>query len=342
MATFATAAFAVLVGTDVAGSRATVRVDDLATAAAALAAAVLCARAAMRHSGSMKRFWVLLALAATAWALGEGIWAVYDLSSGSVPASSWADVAYLAAVPAIAAALLVHPARHGRATERTRSVVDGLIVAMALFFVSWTLLFEPLRHSIHVLSRDGAVTMAYPFSDIVIVCLIVLVVRGTTRGGRRDLWWLLAGLLLITGSDSVYCYLSNVRHFATGNLVDTGWFAGYLAIGFGALHSGDRVPAPSPRPVPALTPAALVAPFVPMLGALFLLAFELQRGRALDQTTEITALALVGLVLLRQALVLVDLLRVPAAGHGVADRMVASLGQPAVDGTLGPRRAAPE
>ncbi|MGZ4333205.1 MAG: hypothetical protein ACXVRJ_02885 [Gaiellaceae bacterium] len=308
--------FAVLIGTGIGGSRFTVHFDDLATAGAALAAAVLCVRAASRHVGKMRQFWALLALATTAWAAGEGIWAAYDLSAGSVPTSSWADVAYLAAVPPTVAALLVHPAGHGRATERTRSVFDAVIVATSLFFVGWTLLFAPVRHSIHLTSRDGAVTLAYPFSDIVIVFLVVLVVRGTTRGGRRDLWWLLAGLVLITCSDSVYFYLSNVRHFATGNLVDTGWFAGYLAVGLAAFHATVAVRVPSPRETPAFTSAALVAPFVPMLGALFILTLELELGHALDPTMVVSAFVLVGLVLLRQALLVTGLVRAREAPAG--------------------------
>jgi hypothetical protein len=324
-----TLAFAVWTGVGVGGGQVSLYVDDLATVAAALIATVVCVRAARWQEGRLRLFWWLIGGASAAWALGEIIWAYYDLVLGDVPAASWADAAYLAALPLTATALLVHPALRGRASRKSRSLVDGLVLAAALFFLAWALVFEPVRQQTALSSLDGFVTLAYPFSDIVIIFLVVMVIRGTTDRDRRDLWCLLAGLLLIAFSDAIYTYLTNVTNYSSGNIIDTGWFAGYLAIALGAL-SVQRNPALARRTAPsqALSPAAIVAPFVPMLAALLFAAIKIELGYTLDRVTLTVAFALVGLVLVRQALLMIDLLsRRDEIDAGVGDRLIAALGE---------------
>ena len=138
-----TLAFGAWVATGLGGAVTTRAFDDLATVAAVVATAALCARAATQHEGHLRLHWWLLAAGCTAWALGEVIWSVYDLSYGSVPATSVADIAYLAALPPVAAALLVHPALRGRTIGKTRALVDGLALAAALSFAVWSLILEP-------------------------------------------------------------------------------------------------------------------------------------------------------------------------------------------------------
>jgi hypothetical protein len=324
------------------GSRTARYVDDLATIAAALAAALLCLRAATQHDGRLRLFWSLLAAACFAWTLGELIWGLYDLVGGDVPVASWADAAYLAALPATVAALIVHPALRGRAVDRTRSVVDGLVLAVSVFFVAWTLVFEPLQRTTGLSSLDDVVTLAYPVGDVVIVFLVVLVLRGTTSTDQRDLRCLLAGLFLITLSDGLYSYLTNVQNYSSGDMIDTGWFAGYLVIALAAFCSRSPVAAERPAAAaPSLSPAAIVTPFLAMLAALSLAAVELELGRPLDHVTLVAAFVLVGLVLIRQGLLAVDLFAPGAdAEAGIADRLVAALGEAVADPGA-PRKASP-
>jgi hypothetical protein len=327
------AVFGAWVAAGLGGETTTRAFDDLATIAAVVVAAALCARAARRHVGRLRLHWWLLTAGCGAWALGEVLWACYDLVSGTVPETSWADVAYLAALPPVAAALLVHPALRRRAIGTTRALVDGLVLAASLLFAAWSLVLEPLQRSADLTNLAGLVTAAYPVGDVVIIFLVVVVIRGTTSSARFDLWWLLVGLLMIAFSDAVYSYLTQVRSFSTGGIVDTGWFAGYLAIAVGAWCARSPAVVQSrQRPSRALTPAAIVVPFLPMLAALLLVAARLESGQRLDHLSLTLAFVLVGLVLLRQILLLVDLL-VPAGEprDGVANRLVAAVGEVVAD-----------
>jgi hypothetical protein len=310
------------------GGQTTVRyVDDLGTIAAALTTTALCVRAAGRQRGRLRTFWRLLAAAAGCWALGELLWAVYDLVlGGPVPVPSWADVPYLAAVPFAAAALVAHPAVRGRTTGKARAILDGSVIASAVFFLAWVLLLGPLWHSTDLTTLGGLVAFAYPAGDFVLLFLIVLVMRGTTDRDRLDLWFLLLGLVAMTVSDAVYGYLAEVARYSTGNLVDIGWVAGYLAIA-AAAYAARPQHAAEPAPArPTLTRAALLAPFLPVLTALTLTATEIQLAHRIDRVAWTTAVVLVGAVLGRQALLAFDLYARQEGDAKLSRRLLGSLG----------------
>jgi hypothetical protein len=305
----ATGLFAVWVGLDVGGARVTLWVDDVATPLAALIACVLCLRARARHSGRMRLFWSLLGCATAFWTFAEVVWGYYALIlNRDVPVPSWADVGYLSAIPLTVAALVVHPATRGSGTRKARWVFDGLVVATALLFLSWTLVLSPLWRSADLSTWTGVVTLAYPFGDVVIVFFIVLAIRGMTGGDRVSLWCLLAALLAMALSDSTFTYLTDVAKYASGSLIDTGWVAAYLGIALAAASSrSTSVATPSAeRSRPSL--ASLTSPLLPVLLALTVAAVEIRLGHHLDHAAWLMAFGLIALVLVRQGLMALELL----------------------------------
>ncbi|MGH2917010.1 MAG: hypothetical protein ACRDLS_00180 [Solirubrobacteraceae bacterium] len=306
----ATGVMAGWLGWSVGGAQTTLYVDDVGTVLAALAASLLCCSAGHRQVGALRRFWWLLAAACAAWMLGEVIWAIYDLVlRDAVGVPSWADVGYLSAIPLAVAALLSHPAMAGSAARQARFTLDGLLVATALLFLSWTLVLGPLWHTTDLTTLGGLVAIAYPFGDVVIVFFIVLAVRRMPAGNRLGLWCLLFGLLALALSDSLYAYLTEVQGYDPGSLLDAGWFAGYLAIALGASCSQSQQIAAREPHADAAAPAfaAFVVPFVPILCALGLVAFKPELVQELDPVAFTAAFGLVVLVLARQLLVVRDI-----------------------------------
>jgi hypothetical protein len=320
---------------DIGGDASVLYGDDLATALAALIATVLCLHAGTRQARELRRFWWLLAGACGAWTLGEAIWAVYDLVLFEpVPVPSWADVGYLTGIPLVVLALVCHPAMRSGGAQKARTALDGLIVATALLFLSWMVVLGPLWHSTDLSTLGGVVALAYPFGDVVIIFFIVLAIRGMA-GGRLALWCLFGGLLAIALSDSTYAYLTGVKGYESGNLIDTGWFAGYLGIALGAFCSVARDSVVD-RTGPALPgPASLIAPFLPVVGALSVVAIEIERGHRLDDVAWITAFALIALVLARQGLLALHLVGQGEEREAVVARQLAraALGQSTPRGT---------
>ena len=250
----------------------------------------------------------MLGAACGAWTLGEVIWSVYDLILlRDVPVPSWADIGYLTAIPLAVIALLMHPALHGRRVRMARSVFDGLVIATALLFLSWTIVLGPLWQNTDLSTTGGIVAWAYPFGDAVIIFFVVLVVRSLPREGNLALWCLLGGLLLIAFTDSTYSYLTEVTNYGSGDALDAGWIAGYLGIALGAFCA-DRSAVQTRAESRGPSLMAFVTPFLPILVALSVVGIEIELGHRPRDVALVMALALCVLVLIRQALLVADLL----------------------------------
>jgi len=300
--------FAAWLGWHIGGPTSVRDFDDTVTALSAMAASVACARAASGQLGRLRRFWLLLAAALAAWTLAEVIWEVYDVVLRvPVPVPSWADVGYLGALPLAAAALLSHPASHRGGQRKARAALDGVVLATALLFLSWSFVLGPLWRHTDLTSLGGVVAVAYPFGDVVMLFLVVLVVRSMRPGGRFELWCVLGGIVAMAVADSTYTYLVERGSYSTGNMVDVGWVVGYLAIGLGAFGSrAAQVAEVAPSPAEGAPLISLVLPFVPVLAALVALAVKVELGQELLVSDWVIALLLTLSVLARQALFLLE------------------------------------
>jgi hypothetical protein len=304
-AVLATGAFATWLAWQVGGKTSVLYVSDVGQALAALAAAATCFHIGVRRR-ERRVFWWLLAGSCGAWMSGQVVWTVYDLASPSgPPIPSWADVGYLAFIPLAVGALLCHPGIRGAGMRKARSLLDGLAIAVALLFLSWTSVLGPLWRSSDLTTLGGVVTLAYPFGDVVIAFFVVLALYRMTTPNRLGLWFLLTGLIGLALADSTYAYLVQVRRYATGNLLDTGWFAGFLGIALGALASDRRdLRVRVTSSLPAIP--SLIAPLLPMLVALITAAYSIDLAHRPDWVALTMVLALVLLALTRLALLLLD------------------------------------
>lgn len=298
------AAFLALLVIRPGGRDTVVAVSDLLVAAAAVWAAAACALVARRSVGWMRAFWWLLAAASASWACGELIWTWYEVAlDRPVPYPSWADVGYLGGTPLAVAAFACHPAAHTGRRRRVLSVFDAVAVASAVLFVSWVLVLDPLWDESGNRSLGDLVAIAYPFGDVVILVLVVLALRGLPAGNRTSTLLLLGGLLVMAVTDTAYTYLAQVDAYASGDLIDSGWFIAYLAIAVGALApgaSGTQAP-PVMEPSPVLS---VLAPYVPILIALGVIAVEVPRGTEMDRIEWCIAVCLTVVVVGRQLLYL--------------------------------------
>jgi hypothetical protein len=320
-AVLGTAVYATWLGLHIGGETVVLWFSDLAIVAAALTATILCLGARARHSERMRLFWTLLASGCGAWTIAEVTWTVYDLGfDGEVSVPSLADVGYMAGVALIVAALLVHPAVRERGTRKARFVLDSLVVATALLFLSWVLVLGSLWRSTDLSSLGGFLTLAYPFADIVTVFFIVLVIRRLPAADRIPLACLLGGLLAMSVADSAYAYLAQAQDYGSGGLLDASWLAGYLGIALGAYCADARAAAVT-RPE-RLGLGQLVAPLVPVLLALTVAAVEIRLGNRLEEAAWVMAIVLVGLVLIRQGLLVLDMVHPGRErGYGVITRL---------------------
>lgn len=288
----------------VGGTRLTDAVDDVGELVAALVAAALCGFAASR-SGSHRKSWVLIGASSAIWAVGEAIWTYYDLIRGvQVPFPSAADVFFVGAIIPMVAGLVLFPQSSSRAAHRVQGILDGCIIATALLFASWATILHPIYRSHQGGVLKQVLTLTYPMSDVVMLSVVVILISRAGLHRRTSLGLVMAGVVAFAVADSSFAYLTEVNNYGIGNFLDTGWVAGFLLIGLGALW---QVTVPAQETVRQETSAmSLVAPYAPVLVVLAVTAISLMRGSHIDRVAWVMALALVVLVLLREALRLWD------------------------------------
>jgi hypothetical protein len=147
-------------------------------------------------------------------------------------------------------------------------------------------------------------SLAYPASDVVMVSLVIILFTRAGNQNRGSLVLVMAGMVAFAVADTAFSYLTQVHNYGNGTFLDTGWVAGYLLIGLGALRA---VYAPSTeRAELRVTTLSLVAPYVPVLAVLSVTSVELLLGHRLGGVAWIMVFALALLVLARQLLILRD------------------------------------
>lgn len=181
--------------------------------------------------------WRLLGLSCVSWGAGGAMWTWLEVVRGEFPFPSLADVGYLAAVPLAAAAMLAFPAAPTQAAGRIRMILDGVIVTTSLLFCSWALALGPVYEASSGTLLEQAITLAYPFGDLVIAVVVVLVLTRSAPDQRTPLALIGGGLLAWAAADSGFAVLVTNGTYATGNLVDLGWVIGYLLIALAAAES---------------------------------------------------------------------------------------------------------
>ncbi len=274
-------------------------VDDIGQLVAAWIATLVCGVAAYRVSTG-RATWALFAASSFAWGAGEAVWCYFALVRNTpVPFPSLADVGFLAAVPLAFAALLLVPGSAASRADRFQQVLDGCIIATSLLFASWVTVLGPLYRSHHGSLLKQTISLAYPMSDVVMVSLVVILIARGGRPVRVSLALVMAGVFAFAVADSSFTYLTELNSYSGGNFLDTGWVAGYLLIGLGALWA-LTCPSPPHQGTEAST-VSLVAPYAPVLVVLAVTGVQLLRGRQMESVSWIMALALVLLVLGREA-----------------------------------------
>jgi len=279
--------------------------DNLAEILAPLAAALACARAARRRRGRLGWSWSLLGASAASWALGQVVWSYYEVVAGrEVPFPSLADLGYLLAVPLAAAALLTHAATPERSASQTRRVLDGLIIATAVLAVSWQTVLGPLFRAATDSVLEQVLALAYPVGDLVTISLVIFLLAGSRSATRAPLLLIGSGLAGIAVADSLFAYLTQTGAYGSGNLIDTGWFVGYLLVMLGALvPERQRHGAAESRAQARWT---VVLPYVPVLVAGGLTGYQLARGMRIDAFLGVLILLQIALVIVRQLMAVLE------------------------------------
>jgi diguanylate cyclase (GGDEF)-like protein len=265
--------------------------------------ATACAfKAAAGSSATRRRFgWLALTTALLGWAVGEVIWAVYEVRPAldhAVHPAAAEVVLLLYPFGAIASLLLLS---NGSDHGAVQLVLDVVIVAISLFVVSWLLVVDRL---VREGSSAGPVTLAHVFGDVVVITTAILVWSRARPGGRPSLNLLTGGITTIGVADIVIVFQTGVGSYHTGQLVDVTRVAGLGMLALAALAGSTEYPAVSP-PDQTASRARLWLPYLPLALASGVMLGHSLRGMLHGPIPGALGI-LVAAVFVRQLVVLVD------------------------------------
>src|SRR5829696_8852747 len=219
--------------------------------------------------------------------------------------------------------ILLLPARPIPVASRTRIALDGLMTMTAAVTFSWYFILGPVMQQGTETTLAKAVSSAYPLAGIVLItCLIILALRPGEYTLLPAVRLLALGLTLIVVADSNFAYWSLHDAYATGTLPDVGWSLGYMLVALGAFAArlaptgeaattpegpGDTLRPSSPLAEQRVWPSLLPYALVPAVGVLAIYAWRASAGSgSLTTGVYVGGALLVGLVLLRQVLTIVE------------------------------------
>ncbi len=270
----------------------------VATTVLAVAALIRHASLTCRATGRARIAWGFTTAATAAWALGSGFYAldVYAGFTAAPPrAGDWFSFLAVVLAPGV---LIPGPSAPQSWGVRARLLVDGLMVATALFVPAWPLLLRPTYEQLG--STAGLLTAGIPALHIVSLS-ISLVLLSRSRGRMANAVTVLAGAF---GGFAVIVLVYLYAALHGGSWQAHSVSGGLAAVTVLVLFAGNFPMPVNQRPwAEAPTGLRMALPYVPVAGA-FAVAGVLQPQGRVDSVL-VAALLLMGfLILIRQFLAL--------------------------------------
>lgn len=275
--------------------------------------------------------WLFLAIAIALYAGGQAVWTSYDIrmNSADVPFPGLYDIGFVASYPFFLIGTLLLTRRNKATVGRTRLVLDALAVIGASLAISWFFLLSPSIAGLAQAPGPGAAFLSiyFPTGDLFLVAVGAFLMFSplSNRAQQSVFVYLCLGLFFLAITDSLLGYYSLSMAFNTGTLQDVLWPLSMMLIGLAAVEYPRSVANEQEQAVrmnnaasvaPLLAPGRLsqftttaqtISPFILVLmTCALLLTVVAPRGGAVLFQADIIALALILIVVARQALTLIE------------------------------------
>jgi PAS domain S-box-containing protein len=219
--------------------------------------------------------WRCLAIGLTFFAAGDFAFALAERATSRTPSPSAADVLYVIGYPFLAAGLFAMMPRRRRGVDPGEAI-DAAILVVGVGVLLWIGVIGPMGARVASDPWTLRFALIYPLADLVL--LVIAAGLALDRFPRAPAaWLLLLGMAAQLGADLLFAPAQVSRSYHSGNPIDLGWLAAYLAVGAAALHPSMRTLADGAPPDYAgmtrrrfaiLASTAIVAPALLLLDRL--------------------------------------------------------------------------
>ncbi|WP_235981004.1 putative bifunctional diguanylate cyclase/phosphodiesterase, partial [Streptomyces albidus (ex Kaewkla and Franco 2022)] len=318
---------------------------DFGLSFAGMLAAASCVRFARAHRGTqLGPAWLLFGLSSLMAAAGNAVWGWYEVVLHQpVPRPSVADYCFLLFAPPAIIGLLVLAKRPVTRAGWVCLGLDSWLIGGSLLTLSWSLALAHTAYWEGDSVARAALSLAYPLLDIVLVSMVLVLHFRRSSGQRSAINTAIGGLALTVLCDALFSSPLLREHYASGQLLDAGWFAGSLLLAYaawvgrgeseagqgvsasrtaGAVAPGAVKPQTSARPAnsaaaewemiadrPSRPIAGSLAALTPYLAAAVCtlgILYNAVAGREIDRMVLFTACTVVLALVVRQGIMLLD------------------------------------
>ncbi|WP_309572276.1 sensor domain-containing diguanylate cyclase [Deinococcus sp.] len=260
-------------------------------------------RAQQEWDRTQRRAWIILATACTMYSVATVIWGYYTVVYQRIPFPTLADALYVAFPLVVFAALAHLSASQLSRVNRTRVILNTLMVVFALGLIEWSFVLRiPVEKAGDVLTALTA--LLYPLGDLVMLGGVAFTLQHSWGAERRGMLRpVLLGVGFLLLGDLVYAVQIASGTYVPATLLDVTWTVGMVCFTLAALQpkeAGHAQEMAAPRNT-STTGAAVLILTVGAYAALIPLL--LANPRFLDAIIAFVALSAVGvLTYLRQLL----------------------------------------
>lgn len=259
----------------------------------------------------LRSFWTLMAVAWTVELFADLALALYDIVLADPTFPSAADAFFLLFYAIAFRALLEVPAVRGSGSQRLRVALDTATIAVGGAVAVWYFVLGPTITGGGQGLLETSVSVAYPLADVALIGMLgMLLMRRGPGVVRVPLRLVGLGLGLMVVADTLYGYLQLHGSYAPGDAVDVLLVPAFVlaATSQRGGEADEATPCAEGRGEPSLRATGL--PMLAMLLGFGLLLATQWRDRFFpDLSLLLFALALAGLVALRQHVAQKELLQ---------------------------------
>ncbi|MGP3986406.1 putative bifunctional diguanylate cyclase/phosphodiesterase [Streptomyces sp. 3N207] len=177
--------------------------------------------------------WVLFGVSSLMAGFGNAVWGWYELVLGQqVPQPSLADFCFLLFAPPAIVGLLVLAKRPVTRAGWVCLGLDAWLIGGSLLTLSWSLALAHTAYWAGDSVARAALNLAYPLLDIVLVSMVLALHFRRSSAHRSAINTAIGALALTVLCDALFTSPILREHYASGQLLDAGWFAGSLLLAY--------------------------------------------------------------------------------------------------------------
>ncbi|GAA0388492.1 putative bifunctional diguanylate cyclase/phosphodiesterase [Streptomyces luteireticuli] len=282
---------------------------DFGLSGAAVLAAVSCFWYARTRTTRFRPAWLLFAVSSGMAGFGNAVWGWYEVVLGArVPATSAADFAFLLFAPPAIIGLLVLARRPVTRAGWVCLGLDSWLIGGSLLTLSWSLALAHTAHFAGETVAHAALSLAYPLLDIVLVSMVLALHFRRSSANRSAINTAIAALALTVLCDALFTSPLLRENYRSGQILDAGWFAGYMLMAYAPWVAREQhgTPAPVVRPQRAVRPIAALTPYLAAAVCTLGILYNVLDGHHVDRVVLFTGCTVVLALVVRQGIMLLD------------------------------------